>query len=126
MVANNAQVKNDLFKLQSMSPDDAEFSTLLETLMNDLHTHIKHEQNEDMPLLEKVLPEADSEALALQFARVKKLVPTRSHPEAPTSHWVIEGLAGLLHTPIDKIGDLVRTWPDEEGKSTEVDWKNML
>lgn len=40
------QIKEDLYKLQSMSPEDSEFSTLLTRLMDDFHEHVEHESNE--------------------------------------------------------------------------------
>lgn len=97
--------------------------------MTDLHKHIEHESQEDMPKLEEAITKEESHRIALQFARTKKIVPTRSHPETPTSHWAIEGFMGLLHAPIDKIQDLMRSFPEdmeEQGKQTEVDWMGML
>lgn len=123
------QVKNVLSILQDLSPTDAKFSPLLEQLMTDLDQHIEHESQEDMPKLEAAISTEESEAIALQFARTKKIVPTRSHAETPTSHWAVEGLMGLMHAPVDKLRDLVRSFPDgmeEQGKQTEVDWMGML
>lgn len=71
--------------------------------MHDLHTHIEHEKNEDMPLLEAKLDRAESEKIAKSFMRTKQFVPTKSHPGAPTSSPLAEGLAGLLAAPVDKL-----------------------
>ncbi|EHK98732.1 putative Uncharacterized hemerythrin-like protein [Glarea lozoyensis 74030] len=87
-------VKEDLSKLQNMSPQTPEFWTLLETLITDLHTHIEHEKNHDMPRLESVLPPGESEKIALSFARTKKFVPTKSHPIKPITS------ARTLRTPL--------------------------
>ncbi|EPE28356.1 hypothetical protein GLAREA_09476 [Glarea lozoyensis ATCC 20868] len=119
-------VKEDLSKLQNMSPQTPEFWTLLETLITDLHTHIEHEKNHDMPRLESVLPPGESEKIALSFARTKKFVPTKSHPSAPTSSVLSEGLAGLLAAPFDKLRDLLQTFPEGAGEGTEVDWRGKL
>jgi hypothetical protein len=95
--------------------------------MTDLHTHIEHEKNHDMPRLESVLPYGESEKIALAFARTKKFVPTKSHPSAPTSSLLAEGLAGLLAAPFDKLRDLLSSFPDEGAtEGTEVDWKGKL
>lgn len=107
------QVKQDLARLQDMSPADAEFPPLLERLMHDLHTHIEHEKNEDMPRLEKLLQPDESKALAAEFLRTKRIVPTRSHPSAPNQP-PLETLAGLLVTPIDRLRDMVRSFPSAE------------
>ncbi|CZR63405.1 related to HHE domain protein [Phialocephala subalpina] len=71
-------VKKDLYTLQSLSPADPKFSPFLEQLMHDLHFHIDHEKNEDMPRIEKALSQSESEAIAKQFMRTKRIVPTKS------------------------------------------------
>jgi hypothetical protein len=46
-------------------------------------------------------------------------VPSRSHPRAPNRP-PFETLAGLLATPIDRLGDLFRKFPKEkEGAAKE-------
>lgn len=80
--------------------------------MNDLHEHIKHESEEDMPRLEKLLSKEESEALARSFERTKMITPTRSHPSAPNRPW-LENLAALLAAPVDRIGDMLRSFPAE-------------
>ncbi|KAK5111472.1 hypothetical protein LTR62_004924 [Meristemomyces frigidus] len=106
-------VKEYLYKLQDLSPVVPEFAPLLDTLMDLLHHHIEHEKTEDMPRLEGLLSREESQALARKFRRTENIVPTRSHPAAPTQ-WYAEGLVGLLAAPIDRLQDwLVRDWPDE-------------
>ncbi|PVH87454.1 hypothetical protein DL98DRAFT_363009, partial [Cadophora sp. DSE1049] len=83
--AQHQAVKNDLSKLQSLSPADSQFPSLLEQLMDDLHRHIEHEKETDMPLLENAISKIESEKIAMSFMRTKKLVPTKSHPGAPTN-----------------------------------------
>lgn len=78
--------------------------------MHDLHEHIEHEKNEDMPRLEKLLAPGESKALAVQFLRTKAIVPTRSHPSAPNQP-PLETLAGLLVAPIDRFKDMFREYP---------------
>jgi hypothetical protein len=78
-------VKKDLYKLQSMSPDSAEFFPLFDVLLRDLHEHIQHESEEDMPRLEKLLSREESVKLAQDWERTKILTPTRSHPKCSRS-----------------------------------------
>ena len=110
--ANILQVKEDLYKLQSMSPDDRQFSPLLEQLLKDLHTHIEHESNEDMPRLEQLLSREESQDLASQFQRTKMILPTRSHPYAPNQPY-FENFGAMLAAPIDKFADLLRSFPPD-------------
>jgi len=81
--------------------------------MDDFHEHVEHESNVDMPNFEKILSRAESQQLALQFQKTKRITPTRSHPSAPNKPF-LENIAGLFAAPIDRIGDWVRSFPDEE------------
>jgi len=105
-------VKDDLYKIQSMSPDHVDFLSLFDHLLEDLHTHIEHEKKEDMPRLEKLLSREESRDLANQFERTKIILPTRSHPSAPNRPY-FENLAAMLAAPMDKFADLLRAFPDE-------------
>lgn len=105
-------MKKDLYRLQSMSPDNGDFMPLFDTLLKDLHDHIAHESQEDMPRLEKVLSREESKALANQFERTKLITPTRSHPSAPDKPY-FENFAAMLAAPIDKFSDLLRAYPSE-------------
>ena len=109
---NTSQVKEDLYRLQSMSPSNSDFLPLLELLLKDLHTHIEHESNEDMPRLEKILSREESQALAKSFERTKMFTPTRSHPSAPNKPY-FENFAAMLAAPIDKFMDLMKTFPSD-------------
>lgn len=112
---NSKQVKEDLHMLQSLSPSNPEFMYLLERLMRDLHHHIEHEANEDMPRLEKILSREKSEALARTFQRTKMITPTRSHPSAPNRPY-FENFVAMLAAPIDRFKDMMRAFPEEESK----------
>lgn len=110
--AQHQAVKEDLYKLQTMPPDSPEFFPLFERLLTDLHTHIEHEANEDMPRLEKILSREESQELARSFERTKMITPTRSHPSAPNRPY-FENFAAFLAAPMDKISDLLRAFPDD-------------
>jgi hypothetical protein len=86
---------------------------LLDTLMSDLHHHIEHEKNEDMPRLEGLISREESEAIGRSFQRTKGIVPTRSHPAAPTEFYA-ESIVGLLTMPIDRMRDWLRDFPDKK------------
>lgn len=101
-----------------MSPDNEKFMPLLDDLMDHLHEHIEHESSEDMPTLEGALPIGITHEIAKSFQRTKNIVPSRSHPAAPTEYYS-ENLAALLATPIDHF----RNWfmgveyPDEKDQA---------
>ena len=106
------QVKDYLYKIQDMKPTDPDFEPLLNQLMDILHHHIDHEKEEDMPRLEKLLSRDESEAIARSFQRTKNIVPSKSHPAAPTEYYA-ENLAALIATPIDRLQDWFRDFPTE-------------
>ena len=102
-----------------MSPASPAFQPTLDTLMHHLHEHIEHEKTEDMPRLEGLISRQESEAIARSFQRTKNIVPTRSHPSAPTEFYM-ENLAALMAAPIDRFRDWLRDFPtDEERESGE-------
>lgn len=80
--------------------------------MTDLDKHIREEEDEDLPALEKAFPPGESERIARSFSRTKMFVPTRSHPAAPDRP-PFETVAGLLAAPLDKLRDMMRKFPDE-------------
>lgn len=65
-----------------------------------------------MPAFEAILTTQESIALAKYFQRTKKMTPTRSHPSAPNKPW-LENIAALFAAPIDRIGDWVRSFPED-------------
>jgi len=69
-------------------------------------------KSHDLPALEKAISASDSESMANSFGRTKMLVPTRSHPSAPAKP-PFETIAGLFAAPMDRLGDLLRKFPDK-------------
>lgn len=95
-----------------MSPSESTFVPAIDSLWETLSQHIKEEEKDDLPALEKALDADASAALARSFDRTKHFVPTRSHPSAPDRP-PFETAAGLLAAPIDKLMDLFRSFPEK-------------
>ena len=108
-------MKETLYKIQDLTPTDPQFEALLDSLMDVLHHHVEHESNEDMPRLEGLISREESQRIAQQFQRTKNIVPSRSHPAAPTEYYA-ENLVALLTTPIDRLQDWLRDYPTDEDK----------
>jgi len=104
-------VKEKLYKFQNLNSTDSEFEPTLKSLWEDLSEHIKEEENEDLPKLEESMVADASEHMAKKFERTKIFVPTRSHPAAPDRP-PFETVMGLMAAPIDKLGDMLRKYPD--------------
>ncbi|KAJ6184055.1 hypothetical protein N7519_005356 [Penicillium mononematosum] len=107
-------VKEQLKKFQNMKPSDSEFIPTIKSLMEDLSQHIKEEETDDLPKLEDVLSQEESEKYSTSFGRTKMFVPSRSHPSAPDKP-PFETAVGLLTAPIDHLSDLFRKWPHTSG-----------
>ncbi|KAK5653704.1 hypothetical protein OQA88_8735 [Cercophora sp. LCS_1] len=114
--SSHQAVKEKLYSFQSMSPESNEFIPALQTLWEDLTSHFREEEREDLPALERAIAKEDSEELASSFSRTKHFVPTRSHPMV-TDKPPYETVAGMLATPIDKLRDMFAKFPKEEKKS---------
>ena len=108
------QVKEQLKKFQNLKPSDSQFTPTLKALMNDLSQHIKEEEADDLPKLEEVLSQEESEKYSTSFGRTKMFVPSRSHPSAPDKP-PYETVVGLLAAPIDHLSDIFRKWPHTSG-----------
>jgi len=103
-------IKEALYEFQKMKAGDPGFKEQLRSLMDDLAQHIKEEEQDDLPALERALAAADSDSLGNSFERTKMFVPTRSHPSAPDRP-PFETAMGLLAAPIDKLMDMFRSFP---------------
>ncbi|KAJ6096290.1 hypothetical protein N7486_007036 [Penicillium sp. IBT 16267x] len=108
--AEHQEIKEQLKMFQGLPCNDPRFAPTLEALLEDLQRHLRHEEEEDLVMLEEVLSKEDSQALSESLGRMKKFLPSRSHPLAP-SEPPFETAVGLLTTPIDMVADLFRKWP---------------
>ncbi|KAK4153785.1 hemerythrin HHE cation binding domain-containing protein [Chaetomidium leptoderma] len=111
--SEHQQVKEKLYEFQSMKPTDPTFLPAIDSIWESLSQHIKEEERDDLPALEKALDAEASGVLARSFDRTKHFVPTRSHPSAPDRP-PYETVVGMMATPIDKLMDMFRKFP--EGK----------
>lgn len=109
--SEHQQVKEKLYEFQSMSPSDAHFLPAIDSLWETLAQHITEEERDDLPALEQALDADASGALARSFDRTKHFVPTRSHPAAPDRP-PYETAVGLMTTPMDKLMDMFRKFPE--------------
>ncbi|KZV59892.1 hypothetical protein PENSPDRAFT_594751 [Peniophora sp. CONT] len=111
------EVKELLYKLESLSAGTDEHNNTLQRVMAHLKPHNDSEETNDLPPLEAALPEGASADAAARFKRTKKFVPTRAHPSAPNQP-PLETMAGFLAAPIDKLLDAFAKFPTEEMKKS--------
>jgi len=111
--AEHQEVKNILYEIQKMDVGKIEFDTKLDQLMKSLSQHIKEEERDDLPALEKAIGPDKSESMGKSFNRTKLFVPTHSHPSAPNKP-PFETVVGLMTAPMDHILDLFSKFPNED------------
>ncbi|KAK4178081.1 hypothetical protein QBC36DRAFT_309561 [Triangularia setosa] len=106
LVVYPAMRKKDRGELQIMEASDPSFILAIDSLWEILAQHIKEEEQDDLPLLEKHIEEGDSEKMAASF----------SHPGAPDKP-PYETVAGLMAAPIDKLMDIFKELPSAEKRN---------
>jgi hypothetical protein len=98
-----------------MDAADSNYVPKIKEVWSVLGPHIKEEETDDLPTLEKALAAPEnkgaSESLATNFGRTKMFVPSRSHPSAGENP-LFEGPMGMLAAPIDHIADMFRKFPE--------------
>ena len=107
------EVKNLLYKFQQLKSSDPKFKQTLSSIWRLLSEHIKEEEREDLPALERHLAQDASQSMAASFGRTKHFVPTHSHPSAPDVP-PYETAVGMLATPVDKLMDMFKKFPNED------------
>lgn len=104
------RVKKLLKEFQNMEATDSNYVPKLKEIWGPLSVHMKEEEEQDLPALEKALWEGESRSLSDNFGMTKGFLPTRSHPSAG-EHPPFETVMGLMTAPMDKIADAFRKFP---------------
>jgi len=103
--------KEMLAKLEGMNVKDDGYRELFEALQADLAEHVKGEEA-TLAKLEPKISKEESKQYADSFSRMKKFLPTRSHPEIPNKP-PFETAAALLLAPMDMIRDMFTAFPEK-------------
>ncbi|KAI0841482.1 hypothetical protein F5Y06DRAFT_285121 [Hypoxylon sp. FL0890] len=107
-------IKEQLYRLQNLKGEDPDFEPTFRNLLSDFQQHVKDEEEHDLPKLESQLDDDSLSQMSKSFERTKLFVPTRSHPLSPRKP-PFETAAALLAAPIDKVADIFRKFPKEDG-----------
>ena len=101
--AAHGRIAELLYKLQGKWASDADFPQVFAEVMAELRSHVRDEEQTDIPQLEEKLSRSESESLARQFSKTKLFSPTRSHPFATSFKPPFETAIALITAPIDKV-----------------------
>ncbi|KAI9027836.1 hypothetical protein DFJ74DRAFT_505029 [Hyaloraphidium curvatum] len=105
-------VKDKLYEVDQIGyVTDPKIAPLIKDVVDHLKTHIKHEEEQEIPRLESLLSASEMQTLVNTWHTMRPTIPTRPHPSAPAS---APGniMASAVATPLDKMKDLVRSYID--------------
>jgi hemerythrin superfamily protein len=79
----HAEAEETMKRLESLDPNDDAFEQELRALMREIRTHVEEEEKEVFPRMREVLSQDELTDLGKRVEAVKKMAPTRPHPEVP-------------------------------------------
>jgi hemerythrin superfamily protein len=107
------EAKELLASLQKSGADGEETPQLLQQLISGVRQHVREEEGQILPKLERSMSPEARRALGEALEKAKKMAPTRPHPHAPSTPPgnVVAGTAAAL---IDTARDAVSGRGKEE------------
>jgi hypothetical protein len=100
------ELKNDLYDLDKMTLEDAEFETKFHRVAQEVTTHgLQHEETEFLPMFSKYCTQDELVEFGKHFLAQRAMAPTRPHPMAPTNP-ILQKVVGTAALPIDKMKDV--------------------
>jgi hypothetical protein len=93
------------------SADEPGFDDRMRELIAEVRHHVQEEEGELFPAIRQALSEEDLRELGERMERARSMVPTRPHPNAPTSPGA-KAAAGPPVALIDRIRDAIRSAGD--------------
>ena len=84
-LGDHQRIKEVLSQLDGMSGDDAEMDVLVESLVEDVTSHVEEEEEQVFAKLRSALSEDELVDMARAVDRAKSIAPTRPHPHAPST-----------------------------------------
>ena len=104
-------VKWTLWELERTGSDHERFDAKVSVLMENVRHHVKEEEKELFPMVNKLLGRGRLDELGEAMARAKKTAPTHPHPRSPDEppgNLVAAAGAGLVDKAFDTGRKLVR------------------
>lgn len=83
-LSEHAEVEQAMTKLESLSPNDAEFWPTVHQVISSVRHHVQEEENDLFPKLRKACSEQQLQDLGGKVEQVQKIAPTRPHPSSPS------------------------------------------
>lgn len=107
-VEEHQEVKRLLADLEKLEPSQAEFEEKMTMLISSVRDHVKEEENQIFPNLQREVKTERLEQMGELAERMKGLLPTHPHPMVPGT-----ATAQFLAGPLASIADRVRDFVEE-------------
>jgi hemerythrin superfamily protein len=105
-IQEHAKVKELLVKLKSAKPLTSDYTSMQDTLINDVRHHVKEEEQDIFPRLKKDMNEEKLREMGTYWNQLKKVAPTEPHPGAPATP-PGNYIAGPILSFIDKLKEVI-------------------
>lgn len=79
----HAEAEETMKRLEALDPNDDAFEEELRRLMREIRAHVVEEEGEMFPRMREVLTPEELAELGGRVEAIKKLAPTRPHPNVP-------------------------------------------
>ncbi len=97
-----------LLEIDRRALDDERFDAKMKVMIENVRHHVREEEEELFPLMEKLMAREELEALGRVLDDAKLVAPSRPHPRAP-DHPPGNIVVGMMSKVIDTGRDTVRT-----------------
>jgi hemerythrin-like domain-containing protein len=107
----HAEAEKTMKELERLDPEDPSFDEQLGTLMREIRTHVAEEEGVMFTHMRQVFSQEELEKLGGRVDAVKKVAPTRPHPNVPN-----DPLSRLATGPAASLIDRMRDLATGRGK----------
>jgi hemerythrin superfamily protein len=105
-LSDHQQVKQTLATIEAKDPGDPAVPSHVKALAAQVRAHVREEEQDLFPRLEVAIDRATLQAMGAQIEKLRKIAPTRPHPEAPNTppaNVVVGAVAGVVDRVLDMI-----------------------
>jgi hemerythrin superfamily protein len=105
-ITEHKQLEATMKELEGTDASLPKFTELMNSLEATLRDHVQSEENEQFPKLRQAVPHDELVDLKSKVEAMKKIAPTRPHPNAPNSalfHILVGPGVGLVDRLRDKL-----------------------
>jgi hemerythrin superfamily protein len=111
-VEEHVEIKQTLNDLDSMTASDEGFDAKMAELMREVRHHVEEEEGEIFPKIREALDDERLDTMGTALVGARAMVPSRPHPNAPTSPVAKLAAGAPALALVDRVRDAVRRFAD--------------